>query len=107
MATGLRDRATVYIPNGGNGVYDVVVKENLRCKIKHISGGDTLMDRAELAAIRRLVWDFDYLMPEDCEVLIRGQRWNPQPNTMGSFRGTNGIGDYRACDVVEVRADSQ
>jgi hypothetical protein len=107
MAVGFRDRAIVYTENPSTGVYDVIANPNLRCKLKHVSGGTTLPDRAEFAAIRRLTWQPDYYMPEDCEILIGSQRWNPQPNSFGLFRGTNNNPLYRVCDVVEVRAESQ
>jgi hypothetical protein len=99
---GLVDRATVYTENPVTGVYDVVAKQNLRCRLEHVGGGQTVAARAELMQIRHLVFDIAYEMPEDCEVLIDGTRYNPQAGTFARHRGTNSRKAVRAVDVTEV-----
>lgn len=100
---GLVDRATVYTENVVSGTYDVVAKSNLRCRLEHVGGGSTVAERAELAEIRHLVFDIGYEMPEDCEILIDGKRWNPQAGTFGRLRGPNSRKSLRFVDVSEVR----
>jgi hypothetical protein len=99
---GLVDRATVYQENPVSGVYDVVVKSNLRCRLCDVRGGTTVEGRAELARIRHLQFDINYFMPEDCEVLIDNTRWNPTPGTFSTLRGSNNRKVIRVCDVSEV-----
>lgn len=108
MATGFKERATIYV-EASNGEYTTVAKTNLRCNMKHVTGGTTVGARAEFAAIRHFMWDSSYYLPEDCEILIKGkpQRWNPNPNTMATIDGSNGNPDYKMCDVTEVKAATQ
>lgn len=103
---GLVDRATVYTENPSTGVYDVVLKENLRCRLSHVGGGQSVAERAELAEIRHLEFDIAFEMPEDCEILIDGQRWNPSAGTFGRARGSNNRKMVRFCDVSEVKHGS-
>lgn len=104
MVLGLVDRATVYTEDAGTGAYTVVAKANLRCRLEHIGGGETVADRAALAELRHLVFEIGYEMPEDCEVLIDGKRWNPMPGTFGRFRGSNSRKAVRSVDVIEVKS---
>ena len=99
---GLVDRAIVYTENPATGTYDVVAKSNLRCRLEHVGGGQTVAERAALMEIRHLVFDIAYEMPEDCEVLIDGRRYNPQPGTFARHRGTNSRKAFRAVDVSQV-----
>lgn len=100
---GFVDRATIYTENPSTGEYDVIAKQNLRCRLVHVSGGTTVEGRAELAQIRHLQFPIDYEMPEDCEVLIDGTRWNPTAGTFGRPRGPNNRKSFRFCDVTEVK----
>jgi len=100
---GLVDRAIVYTENPATGVYDVVDNPRLRCRLTHIGGGQTVAERAEFLEIRHLIFDINYEMPEDCQVLIGNTRYNPQPGTFGRFRGTNSRKAVKSVDVSEVR----
>lgn len=104
---GLVDRATVYTENATTGIYNVVALTNLRCRLEHISGGGSVADRAAFREIRHLVFDYSYVMPEDCEILIAGQRWNPIPGTFARLRGANSRKTLRAVDVAEVSGTQQ
>lgn len=66
--------ATVYAPADD---FQAAVKTGLKCSLHHISevGAATGVDRAELLARRRLLWDPSYTMPEEAQVEIDGQRW--------------------------------
>lgn len=104
---GLVDRASVYTENPGpGGVYDVLVKTNLHCRLEHVGGGQSVSDRAAMREIRHLVFEISYNMPEDCEILIDGQRWNPIPGTFARMRGVNNRRIIRAVDVASVRGTS-
>lgn len=108
---GLVDRANVYTENA-SGVYDVVAKQNLRCRIEHLGGGNTVQERADMAELRHIVWEIGYEMPEDCELQLvnrvtsapEGPRYNPMPGTFARYRGTNSTRKIRACDLMEVKS---
>lgn len=65
---------TVYAPADD---FEAIVKTSLACGLFHISevGAATGVDRAELLARRRLLWDPSYTMPEEAQVEIDGKRW--------------------------------
>lgn len=66
--------ATVYAPSDD---FQTPVKTGLVCGLYLISevGAATGVDRAELLARRRLLWEPGYTMPEEAQVEIDGQRW--------------------------------
>lgn len=106
---GLVDRVNVYTSNNVNGVYDVLAKTRLHCRIEHIGGGQTQQDRAALAELRHIVFEGNYEMPEDCEIQrvnpddsLEGPRYNPLAGTFAHHRGTNSRKIFRAVDVVQV-----
>lgn len=93
------------LPNTAN-VYDVgdnyvaVVKTGLACRLGHLDpgGAATGNERAELAELRRLLWDPAYVMPIDAQVLIDGRRWNTMRGTYMALDAA-GPAVVRACDV--------
>lgn len=66
--------AVVYGPSDD---FQAPVKTGLACSLHHISevGAATGVDRAELLARRRLLWDPTYAMPEEAQVEVDGERW--------------------------------
>jgi len=103
---GLIDRATVYTPDPTTGRFTVVATSGLRCRLAHVSGeaGASRLERAELAALRNLIWEPGYVMPEEARVLIDGVTYALTPGTYKALRGPSGaITRYRQCDAV--RAD--
>jgi hypothetical protein len=106
----LSQTATVYGENAQTGRYTTVLRENLSCRLTIIGSGHarTADGRAELAALRRLVWDPSYVLPEFAQVEVAGvvdedgnpHRWNP---VSGSFRSPDTRTEtnvLRACDVM-------
>lgn len=95
----------VYIENPATGALTVVARADLQCRLGIISaqGASSAPERAELVAMRRLVWGPDYVMPERCQVEIDGERWNPLP---GSFLAPTwpftGVVVYRSVDIVRA-----
>lgn len=101
---GLDQVATVYGENASTGAYTDVLRSGLRCRLAHVSTrpAATGGDRAELAAIRNLLWEPDYVLPETAQVEVGGVRWNPVAGTFGAYRGPLGQVVYRRCDVVRA-----
>lgn len=99
---GLRDSATVYGEDAGTGAYTTVVQAALACRLAHVNvnPGQTGAERSELAALRRLLWDPSYVMPETAQIEVSGIRWGPVAGTFAAMRGPSGQVSYRACDVV-------
>lgn len=97
-------RANVYTETQATGAYDVVAKENLRCRSVHIGSDVPFEQRRAAGEQRHLLFDREYLMPEDCEILIAGTRYRPVDETFKTVTGTNGRTKLRAVDIVEVEA---
>jgi hypothetical protein len=66
--------------------------------------GGTVAERAELLALRQLLWEPSYVMPETVQVEVNGDglRWNVVHGTLGALRGPSGAVMYRRADVVRV-----
>ena len=94
----LNATATVYVPTDG---YAVAVKSNLRVRLGHLStaGAATAVERAELAALRRLYWTEDYAMPEGARVEVDGRRWNTIRGTFAAVDAFTDSDVLRCCDV--------
>jgi hypothetical protein len=97
---GLDQRATVYAE--GTSRFDQVLKTDLHCRLAHVNArnASNATERAELMALRRLLWDPSYVMPEAVQLLIGGDRWQPVPGTFAAPRGPSGQVAYRAADAV-------
>lgn len=98
--------ATVYTPGSG-GDYTVTARSNLACRLALVSAESAAggAERAELLRMRRLLWDVDYALPDDCQVEVDGQRWNPQVGTQAAVYLGLGVArtfHHRHCDVVEA-----
>jgi hypothetical protein len=78
-----------------------VLRTGLRCRLAHvqIQPARTAPDRAELAAMRTLIWEPGYVLPETAQVEVEGIRWNPVAGTFGAMRGPTGAVAYRRADV--------
>ena len=103
---GLDQRATVYTP-GPSGDYSVVARTGLACRLALVSadGAGGGAERAELLKARLLLWQEDYVLPEDCQIEVDGQRWNPRTETQAIVYlgvGPGRIAHHRHCDVVEA-----
>lgn len=99
---GLDQTAIVYTEAPVTGAFTVVAKSGLRCRLAHVRGGGSQPERAELAALRNMLWEPDYVLPETAQVEVDGIRWNPVPGTFGAMRGPSGTVLYRRCDVVRA-----
>jgi hypothetical protein len=98
---GLIQTATVYTENPTTGIFDVVAKTGLPCRLAHIDRqpAATAPDRAEFAAMRNMLWEPGYVLPETAQVDVEGVRWNPVAGTFGAMKGPSGAVTYRRCDV--------
>ena len=103
---GLIDRADVYTEHPTTGAYTVLAKAGLRCRMAHVNVRFVTgsADRAEIAALRNLIWEPGYDLPAYAQIEVGGDRWNPVAGTLKALRGPTGAVVYRQCDVK--RADN-
>lgn len=106
---GLDQRATVYSPNGADGDYDVLEKEDLACRLavlgaRSVDAGAVATGevRAEETDSRRLLWEPGYVMAETVQIEVDGERWNVVAGTFAAVRGPGGAVKYRRCTVVKA-----
>lgn len=97
--------ADVYTEHAVTGRYTVLAKSRLACRLSHIPLNRVQRsgDRAELAAMRNMLFDPEYAMPEQCQVAVDGVRWQPMPGTFGAYRDWNSELVYRRADVIRVQ----
>lgn len=101
---GFDQTASVYTPNESDGSYTTLSKSALQCRLTHNTTVQKGMaeERAEVGHMRRLMWDPTYAMPDNCEVLVAGQRWTVQPETIEYLRGPDSSVVYGRATVVIV-----
>lgn len=97
---GLNRRATVY--GEGASTYDQVLKADLPCRMSHVDATNSSNqgERAELLSMRRVLWDPDYVMPENAQIEVDGVRWQLVAGSFAAFRGPSNQITYRAADAV-------
>jgi hypothetical protein len=97
---GLDQTMTVY--GEGASTFDQVLVSDLPCRLAHVNAGgsSSASQRAELLAMRRLLWGPEYVMPENVQIEVAGIRWAAKAGTFGALRGPTGAVMYRAADVV-------
>lgn len=99
LAEHLDQLGTVY---DDDDAYSTQVKANLACRLVHVDRSSaTAGDRAELMALRDLMWDPGYVMPEGAQVAIDGIRWQTVRGTFGAPR-RRGVVAYRICQVERI-----
>jgi hypothetical protein len=98
----------VYSANATTGRFNVLEKSGLACRLIHVNvqPAATSGDRAELAAIRDMIFDPAYTMPEQCQVVVDGITWGPVPGTFGAFRDWNSTVIYRRAQVVRQQTSA-
>lgn len=83
-------RATVYTRTANTGPYNVAARTGLACRLDtvNVQPAATGAQRADLAALRTLMWDVDYALPDQgvqievtAPAYYAGQRWNVQAGT--------------------------
>lgn len=84
--------------------FQVAVKTDLVCGLFHLntSSPSTGVERTELQADRRLMWDPAYEIPEGAQVEIDGERWQTVIGTFQHHSRNNTPNAYRRCDVLRV-----
>lgn len=102
---GLIDTATVYTEDA-NGVFTVVAADGLRCRRAHVNSQPATSgaERADLAAIRNLIWQPDVYLPEHCQIRFSDspEIWNPVGGSFKALSGPSGALTYRCCDIVRA-----
>lgn len=100
---GLIDSATVYTAAADTGAFTVEAKTSLACRLVQLPvTGATIDERAELAKRRILLWDAGYVMPDNAQLLVSGERWNVVQGTATAPRGPYGTVAYRRAEVVRA-----
>lgn len=100
MTIGLDQISTIYARDA-SGVYNVVLTTELPCRLVQVRGSfSDQQGRAELARMRRFLWDPGYEMPAYSQVEVAGERWNPIEGTENAPRGPFGMLHHRSVDVV-------
>lgn len=56
--------------------------------------------------MRNLIFDPDYMMPENCQVEVDDIRWQPSAGTFGAYRDWASNIAYRRCDAMRVQVNS-
>lgn len=102
---GLNTTAVVYTADS-DGDYTVVANAALVCRLTNkgrMGDGDGGNERAEDSQNRRLIWQADYAMPDNAQVLANGVRWNVVAESFAEMKGLGTTVMYRRCDLIEVR----
>jgi len=98
------DFITVY-GRGSSGRADVIVQDNLPCRISMVDHFDAAGEaRAELSALRTLYWTTDYPMPPDARVELNhdGRTWNVRPETVKYVQQSDGGLAHWECDLLGI-----
>lgn len=101
---GLNATAVVYMPNEVDGDYTEVVRSALKCRLanKRRFGLGDGTERDEEVPNRMVMWQADYVMPENAQIEVDGQRWNVVPDTYAEMRGLGEAVMYRRCEVTQA-----
>lgn len=100
MIIGLDQLATFYARDMG-GTYNVVLQASVPCRLVQVRGTTNSMEtRAELARLRRFLWDPAYTLPAHSQIEVDGERWNVLENSGNEPRGVNGQVHHKSCDVI-------
>lgn len=101
--------ATIYNENAGTGRYTDVVKSGLACRLidlPQVSRFQRQTERSELAAMKIMMFDPDYVLSEQSQIEIDGVRWQPFPGSFSAYRDWNSDLVYRRCDVFRQQTTS-
>ena len=104
---GLDELADVYIETTATGKFTTLVRSSLSCRLLHIplQRAQNQTERKELAALRNMIFEGDYQMPEACQIEVDGVRWEPRVGTTIAYRDWNGEITYRRCDVFRQQVN--
>ena len=82
------------------GRFTVKVFDDVPCRMEHVTGGNSSFERAELAALRKLMFDPSYVLPDTCQVEVAGVRWNVQAFTFGTFGRVRPL--YKTAELIRA-----
>jgi hypothetical protein len=102
---GLDQTMAVYTADASTGAYTVLAASGVPCRLAHVHRGTaTGPERAELAALRNLLWEPDTILSEHSQVEVDGDgvRYNVVAGTLEAYRGPSGELVYRRCDVIRA-----
>jgi hypothetical protein len=105
------DQTASFYGRTGNGGFTTLLRAGVACRLAHVSRqpAATSANRAELAAMRNLMWDPAYApSSETFRVVVDGvtgpdgstpAQWQPVAGTLATMRGPDGSPIYRKADV--------
>lgn len=98
----LDQTAEVFTADQNTGRYTTSVNPALACRLMHIplNRAQRQQERAELAGMRHMLFDPEFVMDEHSQLDVDGVRWEPLPGSFGAFRDWHGTVIYRQCDVL-------
>jgi hypothetical protein len=101
---GLVHTAVVSLPNFIDGDYTLVDNAALPCRLTLVppEDGKDAHERAELAAMRRLLWGPDYTMPENARVNVNGYDWLVVAGSFAAVGGVSGAIVYNRCELTRA-----
>lgn len=99
------DRVSILTETAATGDLTTVERSRLPCRLAHISGGTaSAPDRADIQAMRRMLWGPDYALPSE-HVRVRndatGELWHVVAGSVAAFR-LRGRLHHRSCDLVRA-----
>jgi hypothetical protein len=97
-------RGTVYAYDDATNSYSAVLKSDLAVRVSHVRGGQSRALRAELAAVRSLLWEPGYELPRDARVVVDGVTYDPVEGTWQRLPSDHPI--VRRCDAVVVEVET-
>lgn len=96
------DQVAIVRSVGTGGAYDTTVSAAMPCRLSHVNGGNSMPERAELAALRRVLFDPAYTLDEHSQLEVSGERWNVVAGTVAYMRGPSSAVEYGRADVVRA-----
>lgn len=104
MIPGLNNTMAVFTPDS-DGAYTVEAQTDVVCRLNHISRNPANLggEREAIGDDRLLMWSQVYVMPDDAQIEIDGQRWNVREGSCDEITGADfSTIVYRRCQVMKV-----
>lgn len=98
----LDQEMTVYTV-GASGAYTETALAAEPCRLVRVREQGTGLERVELAALRRLLWDGVYQLPETAQIEVESERFNIMAGTVAYLRGPSSAVEYGRAEVVRVQ----
>lgn len=103
MIPGLSHTMTVYVEDA-NGRYLTVAASGVRCRLYPVGRqpGATAAGRAELAALRRLLWAPGVTIDDHAQIEVASVRYNVVASSVQERYGPAGTLNHYECDLTRA-----